>query len=61
MKTESPPVGSVVRVKKTGAHGRVVEVDRKHQTCDVDLGEQIIAEMTWDEVEVEHGPPAASA
>jgi hypothetical protein len=56
-----PPykVGDNVRVRATGAVGSVVEVIPKWQSLDVDLGDGITAEFTWDEVEpVTPRPPA---
>ena len=49
--TEPPDLWSRVRVIATGAEGTVVEVSRRHRTADVDLGEGIIAELAWDELE----------
>jgi len=43
--------GTRVRVRATGAEGVVVEVSRRHQTVDLDLGDGITAELSWDEVE----------
>jgi hypothetical protein len=48
---EAPEVGSRVRIRATGAIGVVVEVSRRHGTADVDLGDGIVAEMEWDEIE----------
>lgn len=48
---EAPVVGARVRVRETGAIGVVVEVFRRHLSADVDLGDGIIAEMGWDEIE----------
>jgi hypothetical protein len=49
----APPfnVGDYVRVVATGAIGVVVELSRRHATADVDLGDCIIAELRWDELE----------
>ncbi len=44
-------VGDYVRVRATGAVGQVVELSRRHRTADVDLGDGIIAELGWDELE----------
>jgi len=43
--------GSRVRVRATGVEGVVVEVSRRHRTVDLDLGDGITAEFTWDEVD----------
>jgi hypothetical protein len=43
--------GARVRVRATGVEGVVVEVSRRYQTVDVDLGDGITAEFGWDEVE----------
>ncbi len=43
--------GDRVRVRATGAEGVVVEVSRRHRTVDVDLGDGVTAELSWDEVE----------
>jgi hypothetical protein len=51
MVIEAPQVGDKVRVKATGAEGVVVEVFSRHQSADVDLGDGIIAEMEWEEIE----------
>jgi hypothetical protein len=42
---------SRVRVVATGAEGTVVEVSRRHKTADVDLGDGIVAELPWEELE----------
>ena len=42
--------GARVRVRATGVEGVVVEVSRRHRTVDLDLGDGITAEFTWDEV-----------
>jgi hypothetical protein len=49
--TTAPRVGEVVRVVATGAVGVVVEVSRRHETADVDLGDGITAELPWVEIE----------
>jgi len=49
--TEPPALWSRVRVIATGAEGTVVEVSRRHRTADVDLGDDIVAEFAWDELE----------
>ena len=56
--TQAPALtlGRVVRVRKTGAEGPIVEVSRRHQTVDVDLGDGIVAEFSFDEVEMVLGP-----
>jgi hypothetical protein len=58
--TAAPPfiVGAAVRVRATGAVGTVVEVSLRHRTADLDLGDGIVAEMGWDEIEL---APAADA
>ena len=48
---ESPKVGSRVRVRATGVVGLVVEVFRRQQSADVDLGDGITAELAWEELE----------
>jgi hypothetical protein len=48
----APRVGDRVRVRATGAEGVVVEVSRRHQSADVDLGDGITAELAWDELEL---------
>jgi hypothetical protein len=48
---EPPELWSRVRVVATGAEGTVVEVSRRHKTADVDLGDDITAEFSWDEIE----------
>ncbi len=50
--------GARVRVRATGVEGVVVEVSRRHRTVDVDLGDGITAEFSWDEVESVTEPPA---
>lgn len=47
-----PPftAGDRVRVLASGATGVVVEVLRRHGTVDVDLGDGITAEFTYDEL-----------
>ena len=50
--TEPPPLWSRVRVIATGAEGTVVEVSRRHRTADVDLGDDIVAEFGWHELEL---------
>ena len=44
-------VGARVRIISTGAEGVIVEVFRRHRSADVDLGDGVIAEMLWDELE----------
>jgi hypothetical protein len=48
---EAPAVGSRVRVRATRAEGVVVEISRRHGTADIDLGDGIVAELRWDEIE----------
>jgi hypothetical protein len=43
--------GARVVVRATGVEGVVVEVSRRHRTVDLDLGDGITAELTWDEVD----------
>jgi hypothetical protein len=45
-------VGARVRIVSTGAEGVIVEVFRRHRSADVDLGDGVIAEMPWDELEL---------
>lgn len=47
----APKVGDSVRVIATRATGVVVEVSRRHQTADVDLGDGVTAELDWEELE----------
>ncbi len=49
----APPfeVGARVRVVPTGAEGVVVEVFRRHRSADVDLGDGVVAELPWAELE----------
>ena len=49
--TEAPEIGSRVRVIATLAEGTVTWVSRRHRTADVDLGDGITAELSWDEIE----------
>jgi hypothetical protein len=55
--TKQPPlpppfsVGQRVRVRATSAEGVVIEVSRRDKTVDIDLGDGIVAELPWDEVE----------
>lgn len=52
-----PAPGAHVRVRASGAVGVVVEVFRRWRTVDVDLGDGVVAELGWDEVEfVRAGP-----
>jgi len=44
-------IGIRVRIVSTGAEGVIVEVFRRHRSADVDLGDGVIAEMPWDELE----------
>jgi len=53
-------IGDYVRVVATGAIGVVVELSRRHQTADVDLGDGITAELLWDELEAVNPSAAPS-
>ena len=44
-------VGQRVRVRATGAIGEIVELFVAHASADVDLGDGIIAELEWRELE----------
>jgi hypothetical protein len=44
-------IGERVRVRATGAVGTVEEISVRRRTMDVDLGDGIVAEFTWDEIE----------
>jgi hypothetical protein len=44
-------VGQRVRIVATEAEGVIVEVFRRHRSADVDLGDGVVAEMPWDELE----------
>ena len=52
---EAPQLGDRVRVRATGAIGTVVEIFTRHLSADVDLGDGIIAELDW--AEIEPAPP----
>jgi hypothetical protein len=59
----SPPIaepalspGRRVRVRKTGAEGPIIELSRRNRTVDVDLGDGIVAEFSFDEIELVPGP-----
>lgn len=56
--TQEPALapGRRVRVRKTGAEGPIVEISRRHRTADVDLGDGIVAEFSFDEIELVPGP-----
>ena len=47
-----PREGDLVRVVTTGAIGRVVEVDSRYKTAEVDLDDGIYADFGWDEITV---------
>lgn len=49
-------LGRLVRVRKTGAEGPIVEISRRNRTVDVDLGDGITAEFDFDEIEIVPAP-----
>lgn len=52
MSSEAPfYVGQRVRVCATGAIGEIVELFPRHASADVDLGDGVVAELEWAELE----------